>query len=224
MTNLSKSTFQFLVDLAENNDREWFNAQKKRYQAAKDEFLAFTDQVIRKIAAFDPAIHGLQAKDCVFRINRDVRFSADKSPYQSYFGAHILAGGRKNEHGRSGYYIRLEPGKSMLAGGAYLPPAPWLKAIRDEIAYNASEFKSILAHPDFKKYFGDMEGEKLKTAPKGYAKDHPEIELLQFKSFLAVHNLTDEQACQPGFADHAAAVFKAMYPFGQFLNRSMDHV
>ena len=110
----------------------------------------------------------------------------------------------------------------MLAGGAYLPPAPWIKAIRDEIAYNATEFKEILAHPDFKRYFGEMEGERLKTAPKGFARDHPEIDLLQFKSFLAVHRVKDEQAMKPDFSNHTVSVFQALYPFGQFLNRSMD--
>ena len=222
MRSISKPTFAFLADLAQNNDREWFGAHKKQYQAAKEEFLTFVDEVIAGISAFDPSIVQLTAKDCIFRINRDVRFSTDKSPYQTYFGAHILGGGRKNEHGRSGYYIRLQPGDCMLAGGAYLPPAPWIKAIRDEIAYNAAEFKEILAHPDFKRYFGEMEGERLKTAPKGFARDHPEIDLLQFKSFLAVHRVKDEQAMKPDFSNHTVSVFQALYPFGQFLNRSMD--
>lgn len=223
MKTISKQAFQFLKDLKSNNDRDWFNANKARYEQAKGEFEEFIDALIARIAEFDGSIMHHRAKDCVFRIYRDVRFSKDKSPYKTHFGAHISAAVKKSEiHSRAGYYIHLEPGASMLAGGAYLPKGPWLKAIRQEIEYNAAEFKNILADANFKKYFGTMEGEKLKTTPQGYAADHPEIEFLKHKSFLATHNCIDKDVFAANFLDHSANVFKALFPFDQFLNRAMD--
>ncbi len=110
----------------------------------------------------------------------------------------------------------------MLAGGAYLPQGPWIKAIRQEISYNADELKSILANKKFKEYFGEMEGGKLKRAPKGYEPEHPEIELLKFKSFLAVNNCTDKQVISNDFIDHCSEVFKTLQPFDQFLNKAIE--
>ncbi len=223
METISKATFQFLRDLSRNNDRDWFNANKQRYEIAKAEFESFIDALIDRISEFDGSIAHHRAKDCVFRIYRDVRFSRDKSPYKTHFGAHITSAAKRSEiHSRAGYYIHLEPGASMLAGGAYLPKGPWLKAIRQEIEYNADEFKKILAADGFRKYFGTIEGEKLKKAPQGYAADHPEIELLRFKSFLATHNCSDAEVLDDKFLEHCSGVFKALFPFDQFLNRAMD--
>lgn len=219
-TSLSKNTFRFLADLKKNNTRDWFNDNKKKYEEAKAEFEIFIDALIEKIAAFDPGIGHHKAKDCVFRIYRDVRFSKDKSPYKTHFGAHITSAKSKSEiHTRAGYYIHLEPGATMLAGGAYLPEAGWLKNIRQEIDYNGAELRKIMEGNDFKTYFGEIEGEKLKTTPKGYSADHPEIELLKQKSFLATHQVDDIQALAPDFLDHSTRVFKALFPFDQFLNR-----
>lgn len=223
MATISKSTFQFLTDLRANNNREWFTENKKRYETAKAEFEAFVDALIGKIVEFDPTIGHHKAKDCVFRIYRDVRFSKDKSPYKVHFGAHVTAAAKRSEiHSRAGYYIHLEPGGSMLAGGAYLPEKDWLKNIRQEIDYNGAELRKILSGKDFKTYFGEIEGEKLKTTPQGYGADHPEIELLKHKSFLASHKPTDSQVLAPDFLSHAANVFKALYPFDQFLNRVQE--
>lgn len=219
---ISKNTFKFLKALKANNNRDWFNANKADYQKSKTEFESFIDGLIPEIAKFDKGIAGLEGKKCVFRIYRDTRFSKDKSPYKTNLGGHMLAGGRKNEHSSAGYYIHLEPGNSFLAGGAYLPPGPWIKAIRQEIDYNAKEFKAILNHKDFKEYFGEMEGERLKTAPRDYPKDHPEIELLKYKSFLAVHRMDDAMVASDQFHDHAVKVFQALHPFGSFLNRSQE--
>ena len=216
---ISKKTFQFLKDLKKNNDRDWFKANKSRHDEAKADFEAFLGKLIPALAKFDNSIASLEPKKCIFRIYRDTRFSKDKTPYKTNLGAHLLAGGRKTEHGRAGYYIHLEPGKSILAGGAYLPPAPWIKAIRQEIDYNAKDLKKILNSKSFKEYFGSIEGEKLKTAPKGYPKDHPEIELLKHKSLLAVHNLTDKQVLSDDFLKHTLKVFKTLKPFDDFLNR-----
>ncbi len=223
MSKISAATFQFLTELKTHNDREWFTANKPRYEAAHKEFLQFIDTLISEIGAFDPGIRHYTAKDCVFRIYRDVRFSKDKSPYKTHFGAHITPAAKKSEiHTRAGYYLHLEPGATMLAGGAYMPESKWLKAIRQEIAYNTTEFLGILNNADFKKYFGKMEGEKLKTTPNDYPADHPAIELLKHKSFLAAHYCTDEQALSDGFLKHCAGVFRALRPFDSFLNRSTD--
>lgn len=223
MSAISKNTFQFLKDLHANNHREWFNDNKKRYELAKTEFEEFIDALIGQIGLFDGSIMHHRAKECVFRIYRDVRFSKDKSPYKTHFGAHISKAVKKSEiHSRAGYYIHIEPGQSMLAGGAYLPEATWLKAIRQEIQYNTKEFNDILNGKDFKQYFGAMEGEKLKTMPKGFAPDHPAIELLKHKSFLATHQCQDSEVLKADFLTHSANVFKALYPFDQFLNRALD--
>lgn len=223
METISKNTFKFLKDLSKNNDRDWFKANKKRYDAARAEFEDFIDALISRISGFDGSIAHHRAKDCIFRIYRDIRFSKDKSPYKTHFGAHITGAAKRSEvHSRAGYYIHLEPGASMLAGGAYLPKGPWLKAIRQEIDYNREEFKNILADKDFRNYFGAMEGEKLKTAPQGYAIDHPEIDLLKHKSFLATHQCTDAVVLGEDFLEHSASVFRSLFPFDQFLNRAMD--
>ncbi len=223
MASINPSTFQFLNDLKENNDRDWFKANKPRYEEARNEFETFIVALLGQIEQFDPSVAHHKAKDCIFRIYRDVRFSKDKSPYKTHFGAHVTSAAKRSEiHSRAGYYIHLEPGASMLAGGAYLPQGPWLKAIRQEIVYETEAFKKILNDKDFKHYFGEMEGEKLKTAPRDYPKDHPEIELLRHKSFLASHRCSDEEVLSGDFLQHSAKVFQALYPFDQFLNRAMD--
>lgn len=221
---ISANTITFLKELAANNNKEWFADNKKRYEAAKTEFIAFMDALVAEISKFDTTVTGIEGKNCIFRIYRDVRFSKDKTPYHTYLGGHIIGGeGRKNEHSRAGYYVRIEPSKTVLAGGAYLPPTPWITAIRQEIDYNAAELKSIINGKDFKKYFGEIEGEKLKNVPKGYDKEHPEAELLKFKSFLAMHNIADNKiVANDGFVGYSAQVFKALHPFDAFLNKSLD--
>ncbi len=223
MPTINLSTIQFLKDLKKNNNRDWFNEHKPKYQEARENFIDFVQELILQIASFDPSIAHQEAKKCVFRIYRDVRFSKDKSPYKTHFGAHITSALNKSDiHSKAGYYFHLEPGDYFLAGGAYLPQGPWLKAIRQEIAYNAKEFKAILNSDSFKKYFGEMEGEKLKTAPRDYPKDHPEIALLRHKSFLATHQCTEKQVLSKNFVSHCGKVFEALFPFDDFLNRSMD--
>ena len=223
MNTLSQNTIQFLTDLKQNNNRDWFQEHKPRYEEAKKEFEIFIDALIAQISKFDPSIGHHEAKNCIFRIYRDVRFSKDKSPYKTNLGAHITSAAKRSEiHTRAGYYIHIGPGESMLAGGAYLPQGDWLKAIRKEIDYNADALKKIIENDPFKRFFGTIEGEKLKKAPKGYDPDHPEIELLKYKSFLATHNLTDSQVTSGNFLQHSAEVFEALYPFDQFLNQSTD--
>jgi TIGR02453 family protein len=218
MVQIEKSTMQFLSDLKKHNDREWFAANRKRYEDARNNFTAFIQEVINEITSFDPILKGLEAKSCIYRINRDIRFSNDKSPYKTHFGAFILRGGNKNMHAYAGYYIHIEPGNCMLSGGAYIPPTSWLSAIREKIDEQGDELLKISRNKDFIKYFGKIEGEKLKTAPKGYPKDHKFIELLKLKSFLATCLVTDEAATKKDYLSWVISGCRAMKPMIDFLN------
>ena len=218
---IQKSTFQFLKQLSKNNNREWFNANKYLYEAAKNDFENFVGELIAAISKFDKPVNGLKAKDCTFRIYRDVRFSKNKEPYKNNFGAYIAEGNKKSM--KPGYYIHLQPnGKSFFAGGAYMPASPVVNAIRQEIDYNLKEFEDILKTKSFKKYFSGLEGDTLKTAPKGYAKDHPAIEILRHKDFLAMHPLKDEQLLAKNATVYVAKGCEAMKPFNDFLTRAYE--
>ena len=222
-TTISKETFEFLSALRKNNNRDWFKGNKPLYERSRENVAAFIDELIKKIGKFDPDITHHTGKSAMFRIYRDVRFSQDKSPYKTHFGAHVTAALKKSDiHSRAGYYIHISPGDSMLAGGAYMPQGSWLKGIRAQIADDGDSFRKIIKSKSFKGYFGDIEGDQLKTAPKGYPKDHPEIELLRYKSFLATHQCDDDVVLSEHFLDHAAKVFKALYPFDAFLNRAAE--
>ena len=218
METIKKSTLDFLTGVKCNNNREWFNANRPLYLDAKANFESFVQQIIDKIILFDPIMKGLEAKSCVFRINRDIRFSNDKSPYKSHFGAFIVRGGKQNGDKYAGYYFHVEPGKSIMAGGAYTPPSPWLSAIREKISEGPEEFIKITKQKDFVKYFGSVDGEKLKTAPKGYPKDHPHIEILKLKSYLVVNESNDKLVLSNDFQDHVINVFKTMKPLNDYLN------
>lgn len=222
MTHLASNTGDFLADLKRNNDRTWFNDNKDRYEAARADFESFIGALLPRIEAFDPNVAGLNPKKCVFRIYRDTRFSKDKTPYKTNFGAHMLMGGSKNVRQRAGYYIQVELGNCFLAGGAHQPPSAWINAIRRRIDADAAPLKKILKSKSFRTAFGDIEGESLKTAPKGYPKDHPKIDLLRYKSFLAVHHMPDEMVFAKDLLKHAAKTYKTMKPFGDFLNGAMD--
>lgn len=218
METIKKSTLDFLTSIKSNNNRDWFIGNRPRYLDAKDNFESFVQEIINNLIVIEPIMKGLEAKSCVFRINRDIRFSNDKSPYKSHFGAFIVQGGKKNVAKFAGYYFHIEPGKSMMAGGAYTPPGPWLSAIREKISDNADEFIKIIHTKDFIKYFGSIDGEKLKTVPKGYSKDHPNIELLKYKSYLVVNEAADKLVLGNNFMDHVINAFKAMKPLNEYLN------
>jgi uncharacterized protein (TIGR02453 family) len=218
MGTIKKSTLDFLTAVKCNNNREWFNANRAMYSEAKDNFESFVQEIIDEIILFEPIMKGLEAKSCVYRINRDIRFSNDKSPYKSHFGAFIVRGGRKNGDRFAGYYFHVEPGQSIMAGGAYMPPAPWLSAIREKISDYPQEFIKIVTDKEFVKLFGTLDGEKLKTAPKGYPKDHPQVEYLKYKSFLVVNNAPDKLVMSNEYKDHVIKVFKAMKPLNDYLN------
>jgi uncharacterized protein (TIGR02453 family) len=211
-----KPILEFLTLIKQNNNRDWMEAHKSQYLESRLEFENIINEVVVKISAFDPSIVGVLPKECIFRLNRDIRFSKDKSPYKTHFGAYIAEGGRKSQ--KAGYYFHLEPGSSLLAGGMYMPSSDALKKIRQEVDYNPTELQNILSDRTFKKYFDNVQGEQLKTVPKGYSPDHPNIQLLKFKSFTVGHSVTDEETLSPTFLDKAVEVFKTMHPFNRFLN------
>ncbi|MCX6255611.1 MAG: DUF2461 domain-containing protein [Bacteroidia bacterium] len=218
MYQIQKSTLQFLSDIKDHNDRDWFIKNHKRYEEAKTNFESFVQGIINKIIDFEPIMKGLEVKSCVYRINRDIRFSNDKSPYKTNFGAFIVRGGKKNGDKFAGCYLHIEQGKSMIAGGAYMPPTPWLSAIRERIDENPEKFLKIINTRDFIKYFGKIEGEKLKKVPKGYPSNHPNVDLLKFKSYLVVNEVADEFVLNQKYFDHVLNVVKAMKPFNDYLN------
>ncbi|PKP01029.1 MAG: TIGR02453 family protein [Bacteroidetes bacterium HGW-Bacteroidetes-9] len=216
-----KDILDFLKDLNENNNREWFDQNRKRYQKAKDLFEVFITDITARISLNDPSIGLPAAKDSIFRIFRDVRFSADKLPYKTNFGAFISNGGRKTQ--RSGYYIHIEPGASMVGGGIYMPPADVLKKLRKEIYFNADSFKHILNEKKFKKIFGYLEDfDKLKRPPKDFDSMFPDIELLKYKSYVVMHKLPDDVVLSDKLADHLLEACSAMTEFNHFLNKAFE--
>lgn len=217
---INKSTFEFLEELKLNNNRDWFVAQKKAYEAAKLDAEKFVGSMIQEISKFDPAIENPDVKSCMFRIFKDVRFSKDKLPYKTNFGGFIGKGGRKTT--LSGYYFHIEPGESMIAGGIYMPQPEVLKMLRNEIYFNSAEFKSILGEKGFKKYFDGLDDfDKMKKGPKDYPADFPELDLLKYKSYIVSAKISDADVLSAGFPEHAIKVAKAMLPLNTFLNRAI---
>ncbi|WP_053403981.1 DUF2461 domain-containing protein [Persicobacter sp. CCB-QB2] len=217
---ISQSTFDFINELKTNNNREWFNEHKPKYQKALAEFVDLMGKMIAIASEFDPIVGQQEAKKSVFRIYRDIRFSKDKRPYKEHFGG-WLSGNPKSD--RAGYYIHLEPGKCMIAGGVWQPQSPRLKSIREEISYNGEQFKSIVEAPAFKKMFGNLQGDELKTAPKGYDKADPLIEYLRKKDFLAIHYLKDEDFMDDKIVSKAKKIFEGIAPLNAFLNEPFDN-
>ncbi len=217
-----ETTFSFLKKLEANNNRDWFEKNKPAYLNAKGEFEVFVQQIINGIAKFDKRISpDLQAKDCTFRIYKDVRFSKDKTPYKNNMGASINPGGKKSLV--AGYYFHLQPEGSFLAGGVYMPEPEMLNAIRQEIDYNSAPLLKILKSAVFKKYFKGLDDEgALKTAPKGYDKEHPLIDLLRNRHFIASHTFTNKQVLDKNAANEIVAAFKAMYPFLEYLRQATE--
>ncbi len=216
------TVFSFLKKLETNNNREWFENNKSNYLKAKEEFEEFVQDLITGIVKFDKQITpDLKAKDCTFRIYKDVRFSKDKLPYKNNMGASINPGGKKSLI--AGYYFHLQPGGCFLAGGVYMPEPEMLNAIRQEIDYNAEPLLKILKAASFKKYFTGIDNEgALKTAPKGYDKEHPLIDLLRNRHFVVSHYFTDNQLMDKNFNKEAVSAFKAMHPFLEYLRQATD--
>jgi uncharacterized protein (TIGR02453 family) len=209
---------EFLKELKVNNNREWFQANKKRYDQARQVFESFINDLIPRIRTLDPLVDMITAKDCVFRIYRDVRFSSDKSPYKPNMGAYIAKGGKNST--MAGYYVHFEPGASFLAGGLYMPPPETLKKIREEIYYQADEFKKIVFNKDFVDCFGKIDDPgKMKNPPKGFNKEFPDIDLLKFRSYAVMHNVPDEKVLAENYEDYSLTVFRELYTLNAWFYR-----
>lgn len=218
---LQASTLSFLAQLKKNNNRDWFLAHKKNYEVAKEDFLTFIQQVIDAFSKHDATIEGIQAKDCMFRINRDIRFSKDKSPYKTNFGASINKGGRKSMQG--GYYFHCEPGSAFIGGGVYMPTADALQKIRQEIDYCFDEWKAILKAPTFVKEYGGLAKDKeylLVRPPKGYDADNPAIEYLKHTSWIAVKQINGDALTDKNLLKNTVKTYAALTPMVDFLNRA----
>ena len=222
-----KTVISFLGELIANNHREWFDANKQYYREAQNEFDRFVEHLITEIRLFDPTIGTIAAKDCTYRIYRDVRFSNDKTPYKNHFGAYIAQGGRKSRLG--GYYFHIEPANagylnnSMWAGGIYCPDAQTLKAIRTDIYENTEEYKSIIQCATFKETFKWFDGNMLTTAPKGFPKDFKDIELIKRKDYTYYKNMDEQTLLGDRLLEESIRVFKLMLPFNRFMNRAIEY-
>lgn len=219
---IQATTLSFLTDLASHNHKEWFDENRARYQTARTDFLEFVDELIEEMLEFDPDLQGITAKQCMFRINRDIRFSKDKSPYKTNFGASISRGGRRSEF--AGYYLQVMPGNNFVAGGIYMPPGPVLKRIRAHIDLHASDLREAIAEPEFQKHFGAISGPELKTAPKGYEKDHPDIDLLRKKSFTVFSEVEDGLVTGSEIKAVVLERYRAMKPMLDFLNEALANI
>lgn len=213
---VSPKVFDFLRQLTENNNREWFTENKNLYTESQENLVLFLEDLIKEMSEFDPELGKIDAKKSLFRIYRDTRFSKDKTPYKTNFGA-SLGMGKGSQKG--GYYLHLEPGKSFIAGGIYMPESSVLKTLRKEVSLYGQEFLNILNDKEFKKYFPELDqDDKLKKVPQGFEKEDPMAEYLKLKSFIVVYNLSDKEIQDKNASKNLAKIFKVMKPLNNFLN------
>lgn len=221
---LQKTTLSFLKELKKNNTKEWFDTNRKKYEAAKADFAALTNAVIHGLGKKDPFVASLLAKDCTFRINRDVRFSKNKDPYKTNMGMYLSRGGKKSLF--SGYYFHLEPGgNSFMGGGLYMPEPDVIKKVRQEIDYNWDEFNKIIGQKKFKTVYKELqreEGMVLSREPKGYEKDNPAIEYIKLKSWVATAPVTDQLLTSDHLVKEVVAAFETLQPMIIFLNKAIE--
>lgn len=209
-TAISKSTFDFLQDLAQNNNREWFTEHKDRYLAEQTKVIGLAEQILAEVSKID-ILEPSTGKKSLFRIYRDVRFSKNKAPYKVHFSGQMK---RATAYRRGGYYFHFEPGgKTMIAGGFWAPNSADLKRMREEVAVDPESVRKIISAPAFVKTFGGLKGDQVKTAPRGYTVDHPAIDLLRYKQYLLMREFTDQEAMSFGFLDQIVETFKNMLPF-----------
>ena len=213
-----KLTLDFLSELKENNNKPWFEAHKAEFEKAKAEFVVFITQVLEGIKSFDAKIEGLSAKDGIYRIYRDVRFSTDKTPYKTHFGAYFAEGGKKSLG--PGYYIHVEPASIFVGGGIYMPESPILQKIRQEIDYNGEKLMAILEKPSFKRYFPNLMSEgKLSRPPKGYQPENEFIELLKLKSVVSTYAISSVQTNE--LTNEIVNALKELYSLQEFLREAI---
>jgi len=216
-----ESVLSFLRDLARNNDREWFNANKQRYQESLEKFRGFIGKLLGGMAAFDPAMDGLDSKDTIFRIYKDIRFSKDKTPYKTHFGSWMARGGRKSND--AGYYFHLEPEGSFLAAGVHSPPKEHLHVIRQEIVFNPAGFREVFHDPVItSRYERYGEEDKLKKGPVGFPAEFELIDELKYKHYIFSRNYSDNEVLKPGFPVQVAEDCRGLFPVVSYLNHAMS--
>jgi len=220
---LQASTIKFLKDLKKNNNKPWFDGHRKSYEEAKSDFEKFIQSIIDRHSKKDSSLKELRAKACVFRINRDIRFSKDKTPYKTNMGASINRGGKKSIY--AGYYFHVEPGESFVGGGIWIPMAPELKKVRQEIDYNLADFRKIIGSKKFKKVYGNLytgEDVSLRKVPQGFEKDNPSADFLKLKSFLAMKKIKDADLQGQTLDLQVLEAFDALQPLVEFINKSLE--
>jgi uncharacterized protein (TIGR02453 family) len=221
---LHPATIKFLKDLKINNNRAWFEKNRGVYENAKADFTAFIQAVINQHGKKDASIKNILAKDCLFRINRDVRFAKNKSPYKSNMGASINKGGRKAENS-AGYYFQVQPGRNFAGGGIWMPEPNELKKVRQEIDYNFADFKKIIGSKKFKSVYGDLDRSTeflLSRVPKGYEPHNPAAAYLKLKSFVAISFFSNTDLTSKDLVKKTVAAFEALQPLIEFINKSME--
>ena len=219
---LSKDSLQFLDDLKANNNRDWFLDNKKRYEVFKKDYQQLVGDFLDAMKPLDPSLEMLEVKNCTFRINRDIRFSKDKSPYKDHIGVWLSSGAKGKN--RSGYYVHIARAGSFIAGGFYCPEAEDLKKVRKEIAYFYEDLEEIIQNKNFKKEFGDFdrnEANLLKNPPRGYEKDHPAIEYLKLKSFETSQKFDVEEVTKEDFVSKMTKKLILLKPLNDFINRAV---
>ena len=216
------TTIEFLKELKSNNSKSWFDQNRKRYDKMKSDYISLAGRILEQMKDIDPSLDMVTAKDCIFRINRDVRFSADKSPYKTNLGIALHPGGKK--FNLAAYYLHIEPGQSFIGGGLWMPEAPLLSKVRKEIHYFYHDLVDILNNPLYKKTFGSLDvedGQKLTRPPKGYEAEDPAIEFLKLKSFTASTPLPDEMLTSDKLVSHIIDTFTILKPLIGFINRGL---
>lgn len=220
---LQPATLKFLKDLHKNNNKPWFDAHRERYDLAKEDFVRFIQQIIDKHSLKDPFIKDLTAKGCMFRINRDIRFSKDKSPYKNNFGASMSRGGKKSVY--AGYYFHLEPGNSFVGGGCWMPGPAETKKIRQEIDYCLPEFRKIIQSKKFSNIYKGLymgEDASLSRVPQGFEKDNPAADYLKLKSWIAMRPLKDAPITSKDLVKITLDAYQTLLPLVSFINRAVD--
>jgi uncharacterized protein (TIGR02453 family) len=217
---ISPKSIQFITDLKANNNREWFLANKKDYDLYKADYQQLVQTLLDRMKPLDPSLDPLEVKNCTFRINRDIRFSHDKTPYKNHLGIWMSPGAKGQNF--AGYYLHISDDECFIAGGLYNPEAADLKKVRQEIAYFYEDFRQIIEDKTFKRIFGKPDtSNSLKTSPKDFEKDHPAIEFLRLKSFTATKKFDCAEVTKPEFADKISQQLIALKPLNDFINRAL---
>lgn len=214
MNRISQDTFDFLKALAKHNDREWFTKNKDRYLQAQENMISFTGELLQLMRKHDH-LETTSGKDAVYRIYRDTRFSKDKTPYKTYWAGHFK---RATKQLRGGYFFQVGPGQTLMAGGFFSPNPADLLRIRQDIDYNYADWQKLLSSKIIRTSFGELQGEKVTTAPKGFSRENPAIGLLRHKQFYFEKNFTDQEALAPGFVKELNQAFKNLRSYFDYMS------